>query len=206
MNRKSTFLLTVFLCGLAAAVALVPLIFGGYPAGHSVTFNVPWTAGFLAQLFEGDLYPRWLHSYPAGIGSPVFYFYAPLPFYLTGTGYLFCQNCSITEVLSIAHWEALFLSGLAFYFWARSFTGYTPALFCSIIYIFMPYHLTGLFIRATVGETMTYVFVPLILLHMKKLLDSDRSLVWTSVFYASLILSHLPSAFLFSFIPHDNLG
>ena len=43
-----------------------------------------WASQFTALLREGVIYPRWLPWSHEGLGSPVFYYYPPLAFYLTG--------------------------------------------------------------------------------------------------------------------------
>ena len=200
MLSGKRFLIVTVCIGFAAFIAVAPELFLFFPKTHSAPYNIPWAAGFVGQLTEGDLYPRWLHSYPAGIGAPVFYFYAPLPFYLMATGHLMFQSSGVVEILIYFHWLALLLSGVAFYIWARSISNYLPALFSSVLYIFLPYHLGEAFIRGALGEIMAYVFIPLILLHTNKMMESNRSLAWAAIFYAALIASHLPSALLFSFV------
>src|SRR5882762_6415994 len=41
-----------------------------------------WLDQFAEQLRHGVLYPRWLPLSHGGLGSPVFYYYPPLAFYL----------------------------------------------------------------------------------------------------------------------------
>lgn len=200
MLSGKRFLIVTVCIGFAAFIAVAPELFWFFPKTHSAPYNIPWVAGFIGQLSEGDLYPRWLHSYPAGIGAPVFYFYAPLPFYLMASWHLMFPSSGVVETLIYFHWLALLLSGVAFYIWARSISNYLPALFSSVLYIFLPYHLGEAFIRGALGEIMAYVFIPLILLHTNRMIESYRSVAWAAIFYAALIASHLPSALLFSFV------
>lgn len=199
MSAKIRIITVGFVLSIAALLTLVPILLDGYPNSHSSHFNVPWTVGFLGQLFDGNLYPRWLYNFPGGVGSPVFYFYAPLPFYMSAIGHFACPGCGVVGILIFSHWLGYFLSGLAFYLWARSISGFRPALYFSIIYIFLPYHLAEISQRGAVGEVLAYVFIPLLMIHVNKLATSNRSLVLAALFYAGLITSHLPSALLFSF-------
>src|SRR5450759_2999174 len=50
--------------------------------GSSLQLNLVWLRNFTVQLSQGELYPRWLIEMNLGTGSPVFYFYAPFPFYV----------------------------------------------------------------------------------------------------------------------------
>ncbi len=67
---------------LAMGVVLGLLMGIGAPVTHSVVPNLLWPAQFSALLQSGVAYPRWLPDAFAGLGSPTFVFYAPLPFYL----------------------------------------------------------------------------------------------------------------------------
>src|SRR5690348_2282877 len=67
----------------AATLLMLPAFVAGHIISDNSFLNVNWSRGFSEQLFAGYLYPRWLPEMNAGAGSPVFYFYGPLPFYLT---------------------------------------------------------------------------------------------------------------------------
>ena len=92
-----------YLAVIAFSVTIIclPLILFGPQAGHSLYHNISWAAGFAEQLLAGDLYPRWLMNMNEGAGSPVFFFYAPIPFYFTSLGFLLCGECSTTIQLGI---------------------------------------------------------------------------------------------------------
>ena len=78
---------------LAVALALLalwslllgwPLLRRGFPVdGHDFWAHTTWGGHFARQFWDGELYPRWLAYHNEGLGSPTFFFYPPLPFWLT---------------------------------------------------------------------------------------------------------------------------
>lgn len=182
---------------IVGLVAILPHLFFGPPDGDGAAFGVPWLEFFSQQLFAGDLYPRWLTDYPNGLGAPVFYFYAPGPFYLSAlSSAILCPGCHAAQALTIGHWVLFTLSGFAFYVWIVPLTDRSTGLITSIMYMILPYHFLDLEIRGTLGESMTYIWMPLILHGLRLASSMDRHFLLAAFAYAGLILSHLPSALL----------
>lgn len=189
----------IYVASVLALVALVLLrdhFVYGYPFGDSTQFNVPWSVAFSDQFWSGDLYPRWLYSFPQNLGSPVFYFYGPLPFYLLALIKGLVPGISPSGSLTILHGLLYWASGFAFYIWSRQQVSGGLALVGACLYMGAPYHLLDLEHRNAIGEAMAFIFVPLI---FRYLLDIDgRGGRWllAGLSYAALIVSHLPSALL----------
>ncbi|MCB0669806.1 MAG: hypothetical protein KDC80_28470 [Saprospiraceae bacterium] len=188
-----------FLAIGTAALAFIFVIhnFLGYPVGHSLRYNLFWQEHFTEQLFAGEILPRWLFNYLDDLGAPIFYFYAPLPFYVNAfLSILFRGLLDDIGLLSLGHTAILFLSGISIYSLFRLFHGRYWSTFFAIAYMFIPYHYIDLEVRSAWGETMAYIWLPLIL---KGILtaESDKAyLIRVALPYTALILSHLPSALL----------
>ncbi|MDH3231519.1 MAG: hypothetical protein OEN55_17145 [Alphaproteobacteria bacterium] len=95
--------------GLWITVALVtaaclPLLLIGPQSGDSFEFNINWSTGFAGQLAAGTPYQRWLPDLNGGAGSPVFFFYGPVAYYITSLGFLGCRGCDPTIRLGIGEW------------------------------------------------------------------------------------------------------
>jgi hypothetical protein len=181
-------------------IAATCLMFPAFAFGHIISdnsfTNVNWSEGFARQLFSGHVYPRWLPDMNAGAGSPVFYFYGPLPFYLTAPFHLILDS---RHAVLVGMWLMLGLSGLAFQALADSAAKATNALVAALAYMVMPYHFfVDIWLRSDLGELGAYIFMPLCLLCVLRLASGP---VWTFALGASmagLLLSHLPIALLFA--------
>jgi hypothetical protein len=185
-----------FLLVMIAGVLMTPSLLDGKILGDSSYLNVVWSQGFAERLFAGDLYPRWLPQMSLGAGSPVFYFYAPLPFFLIAPFHLVAEA---QLALALGSWMILALSGLAFRAMAEVFVRPGPALFAALIYMAMPYHFfVDVLWRASIGEQTAYIFMPLSLLCAHHLDKGGKWSLGLAASFAGLLLSHLPSSLLFS--------
>src|SRR5579872_866268 len=181
---------------IAATLLMLPAFVMGHIISDNSFTNVNWSEGFARRLFSGDLYPRWLPDMNAGAGSPVFYFYGPLPFYLTAPFHLILDS---RHAVLVGMWLMLGLSGLAFQALALSFVKATNALVAALAYMVVPYHFfVDVWLRSDFGELGAYIFMPLCLLCVYRLASGA---IWTfalAVSLAGLLLSHLPIALLFA--------
>lgn len=62
----------------AVLLACLPLLVGGFPAGHDWTFELTRDWAFGRALAAGQVPPHWASDLYWGCGSPVFLFYPPL--------------------------------------------------------------------------------------------------------------------------------
>ena len=183
----------------AVTVVCIPLILIGPQSGHSIGHNISWASGFTGQLLGGELYPRWLIDMNEGVGSPVFFFYAPLPFYFMAPVALVCQGCDVNTVVGITEWLIFVLSGLAFYVFARRHAAPLASTIGSVLYALLPYHFViDLVVRQALGEITAYIWMPLALHFTSKMKDDRFAVIGFALSYSCLILSHLPAALLFS--------
>lgn len=187
------------LLALLAAAACAPLLWYGAPNGHSIEYNLVWLKEFAEQLAQGDLYPRWLMNMNSGAGSPVFYFYAPLPFYILSVPTLLCSTCKLTVQLGIGEWLMIAMSGMSFYYFARHSFSRCSALIGASFYMLLPYHFEiDLWQRQDIGELTNYIWMPLALYFIERLIAGKNAIAGLAIVYALMLLSHLPSALLFS--------
>ncbi len=184
---------------LVATLACAPLLWYGAPNGHSIEYNLVWLQNFAAQLAQGDLYPRWLMGMNHGAGSPVFYFYAPLPFYILSLPVFLFGGSKLIVQLGIGEWLLIAFSGMAFYRYARANFAWPPALLAAALYMLLPYHFEiNLWWRQDIGELTNYIWMPLALYYTDRILVGERAICGLAIIYALMMLSHLPSTLLFS--------
>lgn len=187
------------LIALLAAAACAPMLLYGASNGHSIEYNLVWLKNFSAQLALGDVYPRWLMDMNSGAGSPVFYFYAPLPFYILSIPALVFSGCKLIVQLAIGEWLMIAFSGMAFYYFAKHKFSTRIALLSATFYMLLPYHFEiDLWQRQDIGELTNYIWMPLALYYTERLIAGKRAIGGLAITYGLMMLTHLPSTLLFS--------
>jgi len=168
-------------------------------ASQDILFHFVWSEQFHKVLTEGVLYPQWVDT-PSGYGSPTFIFYAPLSFYVISI--INTLTKSIVMSINLAVHLSFFLSGMSMYFFARKLNGEKAGLISGILYQLIPFHIFDLYERGVIPELFAFAWFPLILLSMRKMfVDREpSSLAYTGLAYAGLIITHLVSSFMFTFI------
>ncbi|MHA1528176.1 MAG: hypothetical protein ACTSVG_04090 [Alphaproteobacteria bacterium] len=179
----------------AAVLLMLPSLLGGLPTGHSQHFNLIWHSGFMAELADGVLYPRWIGGLWTGAGGADFYFYAPLPFWLAGViGLGPCSGCSGETVLVLTGVVLLALSGVSFRVLARRLAGRIPALIGAVVYMALPYHLgVEWHDRQALGEFAAIAVLPAHLASVLACLEGRERGGRLALLTAVLALSHMPS-------------
>jgi len=156
--------------------------------------DAPHTAFFLtefdAAIRDGVWYPGWATDQALGYGYPTFVFYPPLAYYvaegfhLVGAG----KMAAIKWTWALAAVGA----GLAMYAYARRVMGRQRGLLTAIVYVYAPYHLADIYVRADLAEYASYVWLPLALLAFHRLAEgvTARRIGWAGLAYGALLLSH----------------
>jgi hypothetical protein len=175
----------------AAVLLLAPSLVLGTLISHSSPQNLTWAAQFSEQFRAGILYPRWMPSSFDGLGSPAFYFYPPLPFWIDALVSVITFNLIPGPYrLAVTSTVILFASGLAMQAWLRAETQKPKvALWGAVAYMAAPYHLLDYYMRGAYAEFTAFVFLPLVLVAVRRPLLLPLA-------YAGLLLSHLPTALL----------
>lgn len=174
---------------LLGCVLMLPALLWGPGATHSHLYNHMWTRHFGDQMAAGHLYERWLPRSFEGLGSPTFYFYPPLAYWLSGG--LNAIGLTVGQAITGAGLLLLIASGLAIYAWLAE-RGTRPLLGAAL-YMVAPYHLFDLYVRGALAEFAGFVWLPLIALGIHWL-PSRRGVALLASAYAALILTHLPLA------------
>jgi hypothetical protein len=191
----------VFVLAAAAALLLLPSLVLGTLISHSSPQNLTWASQFAEQVRAGILYPRWMPGSFDGLGSPAFYFYPPLPFWIDALVSVITANAlSVSYRLAVTTTVILFLSGLAMHTWLLRIGGKrTAALVGAIAYMAAPYHLFDTYTRGALAESTAYAVLPVVMLGLRLTLEKVRwGLPLLVLAYAALLLSHLPTALLCS--------
>ena len=179
---------------LLLIVSFLPVISilrkGVYESGD-LTVHTAFTINFYENLKSGIFIPLWASQLCGNYGFPLFELLYPLPFYISSLfhviGFSFLNS---TKLLLISSYM---VSGYTMYFWAKDQFGKTSGFVAAIFYLFAPYHLLDLHYRASVGEVLSFVFIPLVFLFARKIIVSPK-LIWIVLEAVSIVLlalSHL---------------
>ena len=190
--------LTIF---ALSTLIFLPIFWHGFPNGIDADRHYRWTLQFSEALAEpGVFYPRWLGSANNFQGSPATLFYPPLTFYVAAAFNLLFPASPV--VLTLSCWLSLFLSGLSFYGFVRSFSSLRTGLLAAACYVIIPYHLFDLFQGGSIAEYWAFVWLPMIFHGVGLVIrqPSGKRIVYLALSYALLLFTHVPTAFLITLI------
>jgi hypothetical protein len=156
--------------------------------------DAPHTAFFLtefdAAIRDGVWYPGWATDQALGYGYPTFVLYPPLAYYTAEVFHLL----GASKVAAIKWVWALATvgSGLAMYAYARYVMGRGRGLLAAVVYVYMPYHLVDIYVRADLVEYSAFVWMPLALLAFHRLVEdaSLRHVGLAALTYGALWMTH----------------
>jgi hypothetical protein len=168
---------------------------GAHDARHAVYFQFEFDRVFR----DGVWYPRWFPDMTYGYGYPLFNIYGPLAFYVGEVihliGFDFVTTVKIVFALG---WV---LAGLAMYgFVKRVFENRRAAFLAGLLFVFMPYHLIDIYVRAAFAESFALMFLPLTLWAFYNAVHDRnvRSVLFVAFAYAGMVFAHNGIALLFS--------
>lgn len=193
--------IVILLCLMGTMVVLLD----GFPkTGFDSQIQAKWYTNFSAELLAGDFYPRWLRGMNAGLGSPVFFSYGPLSYYISVIFEPICDDPYGWCQLGWSSIIALIASGITMYVWLRVITGDCfAALAGSCTYILAPYHLSFLlYTTSSISKLWAFAWLPLILLGVYMIVRGHRFGLWIFLFSeTALLLTNLASSLLFAPVP-----
>ncbi len=187
---------------LALILIVIPTSFSllvpGY-YGASDDLHIAWLSQMDKILRAGQIPPRFVPDLSYGFGYPLFNFVFPLPFYM-GEAFHFL-GFSFVDSIKAVFFASLFLSAFSMFFLLKEFLTKPLAIAGAVIYTYAPYRAVDLYIRGAVGEAVTFIFLPLIVLSLIKSIDSRKEKFrWVGIGAVSiggLILSHNITAYMF---------
>jgi hypothetical protein len=190
--------------GVGCFLTLPLLIYGLSIQSDDGATHVVWYTSFATQFWSGDLYPRWLMDLNNGLGSPAFFYYPPVPYFLTSLlKPLFGGDANGIHQLGISAAMSVILSGIFTWAWCREFVDDVSAMVGGVAFMLTPYHLViDLYTRSSFAELWSFAWIPLVLLFVHRLAHGKRAaVVGLAISYALLIGTHLPTTLIFSLVP-----
>jgi len=184
---------------LFSLFAIAPLFQPGYFWGaHDARHSVYFLFEFDRSIEDGIWYPRWSPDFAFGYGYPFFNIYGPLAFYLGEAFHLLGLDfvSAVKAVFAIS----LLFSGVTIFLFVRRFMGSRAGLLAGLVYIYIPYHIVDVYVRASLAESLALAFLPLNLWLFYETVAAPRlaALLGAGLSYAGLMLAHNGLALLFS--------
>jgi hypothetical protein len=209
---------------LLSLFALAPLFSPGYffdahDADHSVFFLVE----FDSAIRDGALWPRWGPDHALGYGYPLWLLYAPLAYYVAEGFHLL--GLGFTAAVK-ATWAVGFLFGgwgmyaLLHRWWAAPMLSRPPnrpstsrrlaragraiapavALVGGLAYVYAPYHLLNIYVRAALAEFCALAWFPWVLLAFDDLVERGglKRIALAALAFAGLLLTHTATILIFT--------
>ncbi len=175
---------------LFSIFAMGPLLQPGYFWGaHDAKNSLYFLYEFDRSIRDGILWPRWGPDWGFGYGYPFWNIYAPLAYYVGEVVVLI----GLDHVTAVKIVFALSILGSAatMYLFARRLLGTTGGLIASLLYVYMPYHLFDLYVRAALAESFAFVFIPLVFWGFFELSKRPqlRTLAGAAFAYTGLVLT-----------------
>ncbi|KKT76329.1 MAG: hypothetical protein UW69_C0001G0025 [Microgenomates group bacterium GW2011_GWA2_44_7] len=167
--------------------------------GASDDIHIAWLYEMTQTLKNGQFPPRYVPDLSFGFGYPLFNFVFPFPYYLGALFYFI--GFSLVASTKIVFGLSIVLSGLAMYWLLRQILGRIYAVVGGVIYIYTPYRAIDIYYRGDIGESVAFIFFPLVLLAVYQLtvcrVCHRRWYGVGSLGLAGLILSHNIAAYMF---------
>lgn len=181
---------------VVAVASFVSLAFSlaGYPTmGHDADVHLNWLEQFSRLAHQGLWYPRWLSDSNAGFGSPTFYFYPPLPYWVASVVRWFVWFIPSPFYNLIALLPTLG-SLLTARFLLRQHSPNQLAVWTgALLYSFLAYRFADVFVRDALTEHWALMFLPLLFLRIE---NPYRAIAILAIGWAGLFLTNIPIAIL----------
>ena len=179
--------LAVLLCAFAIGPYLAPGYFWG---AHDARHNVYFLFEYDRAVQDGIWFPRWSPDFTFGYGYPFFIIYGPLSSFVGEVIHHFL-GLGWTATVEVVFALSIVASALAMYGFVRGWLGRSAGLVAAVAYVYVPYHLVNLYVRAALAESVAMVFLPLILWGARSTVRRPRlgSVVGLALAYGGLMVT-----------------
>jgi hypothetical protein len=172
---------------LLALLAGLPLFQFKVMRGHDALEYLPRTIEFQRALSAGQLLPRWAPDLSGGYGQPFFNFNPPL-FYYAATAF-HALGFSFVAAQNLAIFALLWLAGLGMYALAADLYGRHGGLVAATAYLYAPYLLVTLYVRAALADFAAFAFIPLAIWGLHRFAHGGRPVfAWIGALAVALLM------------------
>jgi len=190
------------LISLFSLLISAPIILPFFHTGYFPTHDGEWAVVRLADMFrmlrDFQIPARYSGELNFGYGYPLFNFAYPFPYYLGIAihflGFGFVNTIKIIFAGSVI-FSAFFMFLASRNLWKNTWAGIISA----IMYIYLPYRMVDLYVRGSIGESLSFALFPLLFYLSVKLIKKSSVLLISSIAFVTgaLIMTHNIMAVLF---------
>lgn len=196
LKKKHSFYLILIL--FAAGILLLPMFCSPYIENDDTWFHL-MNIGLIRNGIEKNFWQGFtMHILPF-VGNNLGYgtrlFYPPLAHTLGAYLAYFLEffGVGILESFKVFHFLEMALSGLVMYFCSYRFSkDKFQSFVASVIYMASSYHMSEIYVRDALGESLIFIFLPLVITSVKELLEGNKNYFYPMflIGYVGGILSH----------------
>lgn len=187
---------------ILSIVVILPYFHKGFFPTHDGEWAVVRLSDMFRELRDLQIPPRYSGNLNFGFGYPLFNFAYPFPYYLGII--LHFLKFSFVDSIKTLFAVSVPLSAIFMFFTARKLWNSTISAFASsLLYIYFPYRFVDLYVRGSIGESLSFVLFPAIFFFMVRLLDGSKSKRDISIFallFGALVMTHNIMAVFFGII------
>lgn len=182
-----------FILLISAIIISLPLLYSGIVHGHDLRFHLSRIMALSGNISNGDWMAYIHEGYINNYGYANGLFYSNLFLYFPALLNFF--GISLINSYKIFLFLCNVLTAFAMYFCMNKMTRDKKiSLITAILYLINPYRICDLYVRAAVGEVLSFIFIPFVILGMYSLIkDEAKEWKYLCIGFSGLILSHLLS-------------
>lgn len=181
---------------LAAGLQIYYGLLNVDPVGHDSHLHPMWLEMFARQVANGNPSPRWLTGTYGAFGSPTFYFYPPLTYYL---GWLFSiigvaeTGKALFHAVQIT--GSLLAAGTAYSLLRDQGAPRLSTIACALLFAYSPYSFVDVFSRSALSEYLAIAWLPVLFAGTMRVIQG-RKHGWsiTVLGWTLLLLTSMPAA------------
>jgi len=195
LNKHWVYILGIFFVSI---ILLLPFFLNDYLVNDDTWFhliNIGLIKNCISENFFNGFFLKILPFVGNNLGYGTRLFYPPLAHTLASYLAYFLEffSINILDSLKIFHFLSMFFSGVTMYICANRFHKDKMVSFASsVIYMASNYHMAEIYVRDAFGENLIFIFLPLIIVSVKELLEGNKNLFYFFFVlgYVGGILSH----------------
>ncbi len=186
MKRSFIYCLLICIIGWWGIKALFGGVFYTSHDGYTHTARI---AQYVIALRDRQFPPRWAGTFNGGLGSPIFVFSYPLPYFVGSL--LYNSGFSLTTAFKIMIGGGFLLSGIGMFLFLRELFDERASFIGSLFYLFAPYRFLNIYVRGSLSESIAFVFIPFVFWGILKLYKGANSywVIVTTFMLTFLLLS-----------------